>query len=509
PETPSLYTVTAALVLDGAELHSATKRCGFRTVDVRDGRIVLNGAPIYLRGVLDQGYFAETIYTPPSRELLVEQARTIKAMGFNCLRIHIKIEDPRYYDVADEVGMLVWTEIPNWVLLTDDVKRRALDTFTGMLTRDGHHPSIIAWTLINENWGTDLTRDPDHRRWLADFTREAKALDPTRLVVDNSACCDNAHVAGDLDDFHHYRVLPDHAHLWDAWVADYASRPAWSWYQDHAENRRADLPLIVSEFGNWGLPDPAEIREAGKEPWWFESGSGWDDGQVYPHGVEQRFVTSGLATLFPSMGDFARASQQHMVRSLHYEISTMRLHKAVAGYIVTELSDVQWEPNGLLTTQRKPKAGTETLLAAINQDNVVVLRPLQWSGRPGECVRVVVATSSVDGDERHGQIVWRAGEASGTLAAPGGTVEVPLIASGMVTLEATWLDESGATLAVNGVELACVAVEPPATTLRVLEEGALAASLRALGYDVTVGLQGALGDPTAIVAAHSYNEALQ
>ncbi|MGL4651357.1 MAG: hypothetical protein ACRC1H_18270, partial [Caldilineaceae bacterium] len=92
---------------------------------------------------------------------------------------------------------------------------------------------------------------------------------------------------------------------------------------------------------------------------------------------------------------------------------------------------------------------------------------------------------------------------------PGGTVEVPLAAAGMVTLEATWLDESGATLAVNGVELACVAVEPPATTLRVLEEGALAASLRALGYDVTVGLQGALGDPTAIVAAHSYNEALQ
>ncbi len=508
-ESPALYTVSAALVLDGAELHSTSKRCGFRSVESRDGRIYLNGAPVYLRAVLDQGYFAETIYTPPSRELLIEQARTIKAMGFNCLRIHIKVEDPRYYDVADEVGLLVWTEIPNWVLLTEDVKRRARETFIGMLARDGHHPSIFAWTLINENWGTDLTRDPAHRRWLADFTAEAKQLDPTRLIVDNSACHDNAHVAGDLDDFHWYRVQPDHAQHWDEWVADFATRASWAWYQDYAQNRRGDLPLLVSEFGNWGLPDPAEIHEAGKEPWWFETGHGWDDGQVYPHGVELRYVTSGLATLFPTFNDFARASQLHMVRSLHYEISTMRLHDAVGGYVVTEMTDVQWEPNGMLTMARKPKEGTLTHLAAINQDKVVVLRPQRWSGKPGDCLPVIVAAKGIDGAEAGGQIVWRAGSAQGALAAPGGTIEAPLAAPGMVTLEATWQDEAGATLAVNQVELACVQAPAPTATLRVLEEGALAAGLRALGYGVEVGLEGALGNPATIVVAQSYTAALQ
>src|SRR6266498_287358 len=204
PNTPSLYTVTATLYVDGAPIHSVEKTCGFRTCEAHDGRIFLNGKPIYLRGVLDQGYYPETIYTPPSVEFLEKQARSLKALGFNCLRIHIKVEDPRYYEVANRLGLLVWSEIPNWALLTGASIERAKATFNGILRRDAHHPSIIAWTLINENWGTDLTRNPEHRKWLAEFYHHAKTLDPTRLIVDNSACDGNAHVASDLEDFHHY-----------------------------------------------------------------------------------------------------------------------------------------------------------------------------------------------------------------------------------------------------------------------------------------------------------------
>jgi beta-galactosidase/beta-glucuronidase len=157
-------------------------------VEARDGRIYLNGQPIYLRGVLDQAYYPETIYTPPSLEFLEDQARKAKALGLNCLRIHIKIEDPRYYDVADRLGLLVWTEIPNWVLLSDAADRRIKATFRTMVERDWNHPSIIIWTLVNENWGTDLARNPEHRRWLVEFYHAAKQIDPTRLIVDNSAC---------------------------------------------------------------------------------------------------------------------------------------------------------------------------------------------------------------------------------------------------------------------------------------------------------------------------------
>ena len=131
PDTPNLYRVETSLRAGGQVQDSYSDTCGFRTVEARDGRIYLNGQPIYLRGVLDQAYYPETIYTPPSVEFLEDQARKAKALGLNCLRIHIKIEDPRYYEVADRLGLLIWTEIPNWVLLTPATDRRAKATFDG------------------------------------------------------------------------------------------------------------------------------------------------------------------------------------------------------------------------------------------------------------------------------------------------------------------------------------------------------------------------------------------
>jgi hypothetical protein len=509
-DAPNLYTVTAILHIDGHPTHAAHKTCGFRTVEARTGRIYLNGEPVYLRGVLDQAYYPETIYTPNSLELLEDQARKVKALGFNCLRTHIKIEDPVYYDVADRLGLLVWTEIPNWILLTDAADIRIKQSFTGMVERDGHHPSIIAWTLVNENWGTDLTRNPEHRRWLADFYHEAKAIDPTRLIVDNSACCDNAHVAGDVEDFHHYRAIPDHAADWDEWVADFAGRSDWAWYSDYEQERRDDLPLLVSEFGNWGLPDPRDIQEAGAEPWWFEMGIQWGDGIVYPHGVLQRFRTCGLGDLFPSYAEFARQSQEHMARSLHYEISSMRLFDAVAGYVVTEFTDVQWECNGLLTMQRQTKHMLDPLLRDLNQDRVVLLRPQQWSGRPGEALEILVQTKDVSGQQSSGTIQWQAGGSLGELPAPGGSFSFTLNSPGVVTLHAQWLADDGSPLATNQVDLVCV--ETPmgsSAQLRVIDNPDLAVVLRELGHAVTEGdVEGDVADDEIVVATH-YTRALE
>ncbi len=222
PDSPALYSVTAQLFVGGAVVDQTRETCGFRTIESRDGRIYLNGEPIYLRGALDQAYYPETIYTPPSLEYLEDQAHKAKALGLNCLRIHIKVGDPRYYEVADRLGLLIWTEIPNWIHLSSAAAQRGEETFRGMVERDWNHPSIFAWTLINEDWGTDLVNNAEHRRWLADFTAKAKQIDPTRLIVDNSACHANLHVAGDIEDYHHYRAIPDHADDWDEWVADFA-----------------------------------------------------------------------------------------------------------------------------------------------------------------------------------------------------------------------------------------------------------------------------------------------
>ena len=508
PDSPVLYTVTAILHVNGSPTHSARKTCGFRTVEARDGRIYLNGNPIYLRGVLDQGYYPETIYTPNSLSLLEAQARAAKHLGFNCLRIHIKVEDPRYYDVADRLGLLVWTEIPNWALLTDKSAERAKQTFHGMIERDGHHPSIIAWTLVNENWGTDLARNEEHRHWLADFYHHAKSIDPTRLVVDNSACGGNAHVATDLEDFHNYHAIPDHAQAWDKWVAEFAERSDWAWFPDFTHERRTDLPLLVSEFGNWGLPDPETIWEHDSEPWWFETGFEWGGGIVYPHGMMLRYEASGLADIFPTYAEFARHSQEHMARSLHYEISTMRLHDAIAGYIVTEFTDVHWECNGLLTMQRQPKYQLDPLLKDLNQDLVVLLRPVKWCGRPGMPLEVTVQTKCVTGQQIEGTIHWQAGKQTGKLPAPGGTIAVMLEAPGMVTLSAHWIAEDGKQIATNQVDLVCVATDPAPAKLRVVENPVMATTLRNIGYQVSEGKKAGAA-ANEIVVASRYTRSLE
>ncbi|HXF62637.1 MAG TPA: glycoside hydrolase family 2 TIM barrel-domain containing protein, partial [Caldilineaceae bacterium] len=505
PDSPALYTVSATLLVDGEAVDGLQAHCGFRTIEARDGRIYLNGEPIYLRGALDQAYYPETIYTPPSLEFLEDQVRKAKALGLNCLRAHIKIEDPRYYEVADRLGILVWTEIPNWALLTPAAAERAKATFRGMVMRDWNHPSIFAWSLVNEDWGTDLVRNPEHRRWLADFYAEAKQIDPTRLIVDNSACPPNFHVASDLEDYHHYRAIPDHAEEWDQWVADFANRAKWAWAEDYLANRRADLPLIVSEFGNWGLPNPDNIQEQGKDPWWFETGHEWGDGIVYPHGMRERFHFWGLDKIFGSLEEFTAQHQRHMGRSLAYEIGTMRLHPAIGGYVITEFTDVHWECNGLMDMQRNVKQHLEPFVA-INQDNVVVVRPQRWSGHPGETVPVEVRAFGVNGPGQRGTVRWHAGGVEGELAAPGGRIEVHLPVgrpSGLLTIEATWADEQGRDLAVGHAEVAWVSAPTPARRLRVLDDPALAQRLAALGYAVVED------EKADLLVARQYNEALQ
>lgn len=506
PENPALYTVRAALVVNGATVDQHQATCGFRTVEARDGRIYLNGAPIYLRGVLDQAYYPETIYTPPSVDFLIDQARKAKALGLNCLRIHIKIEDPRYYEVADQLGLLVWTEIPNWALLTPEAAERAKQTFREMVARDWNHPSIIAWTLVNEDWGTDLVRNPEHRRWLADFYAEAKQIDPTRLIVDNSACPPNFHVASDLEDYHHYRAIPDHAEEWDAWVADFANRADWAWAEDYAEQRREDLPLIVSEFGNWGLPNPDQIKEGGQDPWWFETGHEWGEGIVYPHGMDKRFGFWGLNYVFGTLADFTAQHQRHMGRSLAYEIGTMRLHPRIGGYVITEFTDVHWECNGLLDMQRNVKQGLEQFVA-LNQDRAVVVRPQRWSGYPGDSLPVEVRAFDVDGPGQGGTLVWQAGGDRGEVAAPGGVIQVRLPnrqLSGMLPIQVAWMDDQGQEVATGHAEVALIQPQTVNRPVSVVDDPALAETLSGLGYTV-VQEPGSEG----VLVARQYTAALQ
>ncbi len=496
PDEPALYRVHLALKKGSKKLDEIEDSCGFRTVEARDGRIYLNGRPLYLRGALDQAYYPDTIYTPPSLALLERQLRQAKDLGFNCLRCHIKIEDPRYYALADRMGMLIWAELPNWMHWTPAAATRAEETFEAMVARDWNHPSIIAWTLINEDWGTDLVNDDEHRQWLVQFFERAKALDPTRLIVDNSPCHPNAHVVSDIDDYHHYRVIPDNAADWTQWVRDFATRPDWTWIPAYSHLRQADAPLVVSEFGNWGLPDPRRLSEDGRSPWWFDAGSDWGEGIVTPQGLEQRFAGWRLDRVFGTFDAFLQASQEQMAHSLAYEIGAIRRHPAIGGYVVTELTDVHWEANGIMDFQRNVKAGVTDRIAPVNRDCAILIDPEKWSAHPGETVHVELLAVDGTGPATNGRLRWRTEWALGEVAAPGGLAEIRLPDtedSCEIIVWAEW-EEGERLLAINQIELACIVIQPWDDSIRVDAGPDMADALRAVGYTLAPDVPGMAPD---------------
>ncbi len=400
-EHPRLYAVEAVLSSeDGTPLDRRSERFGMRTIGASpDGYLLLNGRPVYLRGALDQDYYPHGIYTAFTDAELDEQFARAKHMGLNCLRTHIKIADPRYYDAADRAGLLIWTELPNWQDLTDAAKRRAWETLAGMVERDWNHPSIVIWTIVNENWGTDLAVNAEHRAWLVGIYSDLKRLDPHRLVVGNSPCFTNFHVVTDIEDFHNYYGMPDHHRQWKDWVQAFATRPTWSFAREYAGierwreylrdpwntqvtpaapevRRRGNEPIVVSEFGNWGLPDIGKLQDAyGGEPWWFETGIEWGEGVMYPHAIERRYRAYHLDKIFPTLSDLTVASQRMQYAALKYQIEQMRRHPSIVGYIITEFTDVHWEVNGLLDICRNPKAYYD-VIGQVNSADAIV--PMDW-----------------------------------------------------------------------------------------------------------------------------------
>lgn len=389
PDTPNLYTAAVKLTAAAGE-DTIETRFGFREIRTHKGQLLLNGQPVMLRCALDQDFYPETIYTVPSDDYLRDQFRKAKELGLNSLRCHIKVPDPRYFDLADEIGLLIWAEIPSWrtfhvkttvhpapLQMDEALKMRVRQTFEDMVAADYNHPSLIIRTLVNEDWGTALGLSATDRAWLKDLVDYCKTLDPTRLVVDNSPCPNSwglsMHVKTDIDDFHIYTNIPDAADSFEQFVEQFDNRPLWSFAPEYAPERTGHEPLIVSEFGNWGLPSLKSICRRG-EPAWFDLGgwwSAWDGEPGYARGVVERFKQLGLDSLWADYEALATASQWHQYNALKFEIETMRRQPNLAGYVITELTDIYWESNGLMDFERGPKVYHDRF-ETFNTDDVVM-----------------------------------------------------------------------------------------------------------------------------------------
>ncbi|HYH00572.1 MAG TPA: glycoside hydrolase family 2 TIM barrel-domain containing protein [Terriglobales bacterium] len=444
PDSPALYVMD--VTLSGAVQYRRKVRFGFRQFEAREGKLYLNGRPFYMIAALDQDFYPETIHTPASEEFVRDMMLRAKRLGINVLRCHLKVAHPVYLDVADELGMLVWAEMPSWSdcwFPCDHFSMRAAlrgqQMFAEVMARDWNHPCIVVRTIMNESWGINLQQE-DQRKWLlTTFDRVKAQVAPLgRLVVDNSACEGNFHIKTDIEDFHQYYSMPDQSELWDRWLAEFASRPNWTFSPFGDAERTFKEPLIVSEFGNWGLP---KLPLAEELPWWFHYSFGGRE-VTNPSGVFERFQEYRLDRVFRDYNDFAEESQWHQFISLKYEIETMRAHESIQGYVVTAMTDVHWEVNGLLDMWRNPKVFADEL-SRIQQPDLVFAIPERWSYFAGEPIRARVMLSHYSNRDLSGaRLRWSTESgASGHLSLPANVEPGTLVDLG--TIEFTSSDGIG------------------------------------------------------------------
>jgi beta-galactosidase/beta-glucuronidase len=319
PSDPHLYDLTVQLLRDGQIEDKVGSYFAMRKFDLtRDAsghlRFTLNGEPLFLYGPLDQGYFPDGLYTPPSEEAMLYDIEYARQIGCNMIRKHVKIEPLRWYYHCDRLGMIVWQDLPNGGLIDGEVvaflsltvgyhrnDRRRLSRFgraeeanrleyrqdlQGMVDHLHNIPCIAVWVPFNESWGQFHANET--AAWL-------KAYDPTRLVDHTSGWFDQG--GGDFQSKHiYFKKL----------------------YRPRLDHNRA---LIISEFGGYSLKIPGHM---------------WDENKKFGY----RFYET------------REALTQAYLDLLEDELKPL-IQQGLAAAVYTQTTDVEIEINGYLTYDRK------------------------------------------------------------------------------------------------------------------------------------------------------------
>ncbi|MDT7581561.1 MAG: hypothetical protein QOK35_2825 [Pseudonocardiales bacterium] len=330
PEHPTLIDARVVVRTRDTVLDEVHSYLGLRSAGVGGGRFLLNAHPYYVRSVLGQGYWPDT-HLAATPDVLRREVELIKELGFNAVRVHQKVEDPRFLYWADRLGLLVWGETAGAYEFSVRAVELLSREWPAVVRRDRSHPCIVTWVPLNESWGVqEIATDPAQQAYATALTALTRALDPTRPVISNDGW---EHVDSDILGVHDYTTDP--AALAARYRDDRAVRDAITGPgpQDRrpvltaAQLARFDdgrAPLMITEFGGVGYAGDA---------------STWG------------YVEVG-----------SDAEYAGLLRGL---FDALRSCPGIAGFCYTQLTDTMQEANGLLTAERRPKLPVETLRAIV------------------------------------------------------------------------------------------------------------------------------------------------
>ncbi|MBA3275057.1 MAG: glycoside hydrolase family 2 [Chloroflexia bacterium] len=324
-DNPNLIGATLTLH-DSSRQDVVQSYLGLRTIELAGRKFLINGRSVFLRFVLNQGYWPESQLAAPSPDALRREVELIKELGFNGARTHQKIEDPRFLYWADRLGLLLWGETANAFTFSERAIDRHMDEWREAVIRDRNHPSVIAWVPFNESWGVnELGKSEAQQHAVKASYHRTHTLDGTRPVIGNDGW---ENVIGDLFTIHDYQ--------WDPQVL----RERYS--------NESQLPATVASFfpGARHLV-ASDFETAGKPVMVTEFG-----GVSYAPDSEEEWFGYGKVG---SQEEFAEKYQALTDALLESDL--------ICGFCYTQLTDTEQETNGLLNADRTPKLPFERLSA--------------------------------------------------------------------------------------------------------------------------------------------------
>jgi hypothetical protein len=363
PKSPSLYTLRLRLVQDDKEIAETRRKFGFRELAAEGMRLLLNGEPISLRGILSWGWDPKTLAPTPSDVEICDEFRRVRALGFNMVKLCLFVPPQRLFQIADEEGMLLWLELPMWwQRMTAHLREQARLEYADILRAVHHHPSIVIYSL-----GCELGADMADAELLSALNTLARDTTSGVLICDNSGSGEAyeglAVDYADFLDYHFYCDLHYFVPLLDHFRRDW----------------RQPRPWIFGEYcDNDTYRDPAETAERGERPWWRDvlGVEGTLERWAYPE-QEQRMAANALPFSDQQLKAISYA-QALVVRKTILERT--RARQEAGGYVLTGLRDTPISTSGIFDDAGRSKFDAE-VFQQFNADNVLVLdhgRTRQW-----------------------------------------------------------------------------------------------------------------------------------
>jgi beta-galactosidase/beta-glucuronidase len=333
PESPHLYDLQVRLYDGEKLLDEIASYVGLRGIELRHGKILINGKPTYMKMVLDQGFWPEGLLTAPSDEALQADIGWTKLCGFNGARKHQKIEDPRWLYWCDRLGLLVWEEMPNareWSSKAEDLLSAE---WQDAVRRDYNHPCIICWVPVNESMGFPglSQHHAGQYAFIERMVRVTRRLDSTRPVIDNDGW-EHTDIT-DICAIHDYTPTAERLSTRYEETLKSGELPPKVWVDKPLFARGSKYrgqPVILSEIGGF-LTIPTDIPP------------------------DKRDLLYQFYASFETPEELLEK-----YRDLIRGISSL---KFLAGFCYTQLTDIEQEINGLLTYDRRPKVPVEAIAA--------------------------------------------------------------------------------------------------------------------------------------------------